>query len=63
MTLIEAVKRAVAAFRDHTLWDTLLRIGMQQDVSWGRSAQAYARLYERALSAEVQGSRSEVQGT
>jgi len=48
--LVDAVARAVAAFRDHTLWSGLMATGMQQDVSWERSAQEYVTVYERALA-------------
>ena len=48
--LLETVRRAVAAFRDHELWARLVRTGMQQDFSWDRSAQTYVRLYERAVA-------------
>ncbi len=48
--LVETVKRAVAAFRDHALWKTLVQTGMRQDFSWGRSAREYVTVYERALA-------------
>ena len=48
--LVEAVKRTVTAFRDHALWAHLMRTGMQQDVSWDRSARTYVSVYERALA-------------
>ncbi len=48
--LTQAVKRAMAAFGDHTLWAAVMRTGMQQDFSWGRSAREYVRLYARALA-------------
>ena len=48
--LVDAVKRALAAFGDHALWQRLLQTGMRQDCSWNRSARAYAQLYERALA-------------
>ena len=48
--LLEAVKRAVAAFRDHELWGALVRAGMQQDFSWDRSARDYVAVYERSIS-------------
>ena len=49
--LVEAVKRAVTAFRDHALWSRLMQVGMRQDFSWTRSARAYVQVYERALAA------------
>ena len=48
--LVEAVQRAVSAFRDQPLWTRLMRTGMRQDVSWDRSARAYVAVYERALA-------------
>jgi starch synthase len=48
--LVEAVRRAVAAFGDRKAWERLMRAGMRQDFSWERSAQAYEAIYERALA-------------
>ena len=48
--LVQAVRRAVTAFRDQALWKALMQQGMRQDVSWDRSARAYAQVYERALA-------------
>ena len=48
--LVEAVKRAVTAFRDHQLWTSLMQAGMRQDFSWDRSARAYVQVYERAIA-------------
>jgi len=56
--LLQTVKRAVAAFGDHALWSSVVRHGMQQDFSWGRSAQTYVRLYTRALSTATTGARA-----
>ncbi len=52
--LVEAVKRAVVAFRDHALWASLVQAGMRQDCSWNRSARAYVEVYERALARVTQ---------
>jgi len=48
--LVEAVQRAVSAFRDQPLWTRLMRAGMRQDFSWDRSARAYVTVYEQALA-------------
>jgi starch synthase len=45
--LVEAVRRAVTAFRDQPLWTALMQTGMRQDDSWDRSARAYIDVYER----------------
>ena len=47
--LVEAVRRAVNAFGDHRRWRALMRAGMRQDASWGRSARAYVDVYRQAL--------------
>lgn len=47
--LVETVRRVIAAFRDHALWNRLVEAGMRQDFSWSRSALAYVQVYERAL--------------
>lgn len=47
--LVETVRRVVAAFRNHALWNGLVEAGMRQDFSWSRSARAYVQVYERAL--------------
>jgi len=61
--LIQAVKRAVAAFANHELWRALIRTGMQQDFSWDRSAREYVKLYERALAKQcARGSLSKAHG-
>ena len=48
--LIGAVKRALAAFRDHALWNQLVQSGMRQDFSWDHSAREYVSVYERVLA-------------
>ena len=48
--LLGAVKRALAAFRDHALWTSLMQTGMRRDFSWNRSAREYVSVYERALA-------------
>lgn len=52
--LIRAVKRALAAFRDHTLWRQLMHTGMRQDFSWDHSAREYVKVYERARAKSTQ---------
>ncbi|HLF81079.1 MAG TPA: starch synthase, partial [Anaerolineales bacterium] len=44
-----ALKRAMETFADRRRWTGLQRRGMRQDFSWTRSAEAYRRLYQRAL--------------
>ena len=48
-----ALRRALAAFADRRRWAGLQRRGMRQDFSWTRSAEAYRRLYQRALDRRI----------
>ena len=50
VALIQAVKRAIAAFGDHQLWGKLIHAGMRQDCSWDRSAAEYVAVYQRAIA-------------
>lgn len=47
---LDAVKRALWAYRDRTLWRQLQVTGMGQDFSWGRSARRYVEVYARAVA-------------
>ena len=46
--MLETIQMALAAFRDQTRWQVLMRNGMAQDYSWDASARDYVRVYERA---------------
>jgi starch synthase len=43
--LLDAVSRALEAYRWPRLWSKIIANGMQKDFSWTRSARAYAELY------------------
>jgi starch synthase len=45
--LLEAVSRALAAWRDRASWTTLVRNGMAEDFSWEIQVQRYEDLYRR----------------
>ena len=47
--MLDAIRRAVAAFRRPELWNALVRNGMTEDFSWDASAREYALLYKKAL--------------
>jgi starch synthase len=47
--LVDAVRRALVAFRNQELWRAMQRRGMQQDHSWDASAREYVKVY-RALT-------------
>jgi starch synthase len=48
--MLNAVDRAIAAFRDRERWLRLIRSGMAADFSWAASAAAYEKVYERAAA-------------
>ena len=50
-TLEHALCRAADCFADQKLWRGLQKRGMEQDVSWARSAAAYAQLYRNLVKA------------
>jgi starch synthase len=46
--LLDALKRALNAYRDKDRWRSLQLAGMREDHSWDRSAREYVKIYERA---------------
>jgi starch synthase len=42
---LQAVRRAMALWRDQTAWQGMQRTAMAQDFSWQRSAETYMKLY------------------
>jgi starch synthase len=48
--LLDAAKRAVAAWGDGARWQALVRRGMAEDHGWERPAREYEALYQRALA-------------
>ena len=53
--LLDAVRRAAAAFSRPELWGALVRNAMTEDFSWDASAREYAQLYKKVL--RPQGAR------
>ncbi|MGQ9591020.1 MAG: 1,4-alpha-glucan branching protein domain-containing protein [Planctomycetota bacterium] len=51
--LIDAVARAVRAYRDPARWERIVRAGMSRDFSWDASALRYLELYREALAARA----------
>lgn len=47
--LMTVLRRAVAVYQDRSTWDHLVEAGMNTDVSWARSANAYERLFQSLL--------------
>ena len=48
--LADAVRRAIAAYREPARWEAMVREAMVRDFSWGPSAAAYSALYRRVLA-------------
>jgi starch synthase len=48
--LLDAVDRALAAFRDKKAWAALMQNAMAADFSWDRSAQTYLELYKKLVA-------------
>jgi starch synthase len=51
-SLLIAMKEAIAVYQDRSTWSRLISAGMNTDVSWARSAQAYNRLFAALLGAQ-----------
>jgi starch synthase len=47
--LRSAIERALEVYADQSLWQTLMRRGMEQDFSWEQSARQYLALYRELL--------------
>ncbi len=52
-SLIAAVRRALAAYRDPARWARIQRAGMSADFSWSAAARRYADLYARLAMARA----------
>jgi starch synthase len=48
-SLLEAIQRALQAYRDRPLWENLMVRGMLADFSWERSASEYLKVYQETL--------------
>jgi starch synthase len=48
--MVEALRRALFAFRNRIEWRKIMRRGMAEDFSWDRSARQYVELYRAALA-------------
>jgi starch synthase len=48
--LLRTIRRAVAGYADQAGWQVLVKRAMACDFSWGKSANAYIRLYKSLLS-------------
>jgi starch synthase len=51
--MMDAIRRAVAAFADEVRWAGICNRGMELDFSWDHSAANYRALYEAALEVDA----------
>ncbi|MGD8377889.1 MAG: glycosyltransferase, partial [Acidobacteriota bacterium] len=58
VAMVEALRRAMAAYRNPGRWEDLMVRGMRQDHSWRRSARRYVRVYEEAAALAERRRRS-----
>ncbi|NOY30797.1 MAG: glycogen synthase GlgA [Planctomycetes bacterium] len=49
LALSDVISRACQHYANKPVWHQLIKTGMQQDWSWGRSAGEYAALYQRTV--------------
>jgi len=55
--MVEALRRAIEAYRTPRFWEAMQRAGMVEDFSWNRSARRYVELYRGLLSERDGGPR------
>lgn len=55
LALGNALYRACEMFANQEAWHNLIRTGMRQDWSWGRSARKYSELYDQTVARVRQG--------
>lgn len=48
--LVKAVKRAIYIYKNKLLWTKLMTNAMNEDFSWGKSAQKYEEIYKKVLA-------------
>lgn len=54
--MLDAIRRALAAFADQKRWARIVERGMSRDFTWDHSAANYISLYESALKVDVSAS-------
>ena len=47
--LVDCMRRALEVYGDRKQWKRLVQNGMQQDLSWERSAKEYVKVYRKAM--------------
>jgi starch synthase len=52
--LLLAIERALALYKQPTLWNKVMRVAMKQDFSWSQSAKRYLELYQGVLREQLE---------
>jgi starch synthase len=52
-SVIAAIREALPVFQGIDTWDKLMESAMNVDVSWGRSARAYSRLFDSLTAKRI----------
>jgi starch synthase len=50
LSLFVTIKQALMVWQDKVIWKRIQNNGMQQDLSWEHSANAYISLYQAMLN-------------
>ena len=58
--MLEAIERAVGAYKKRSVWQRIQLRGMRADYSWGKAVVQYEKLYRRAISNRDRKSGREV---
>ncbi len=54
-SLLTTLRLALHLYKDHSLWERIMRTAIAADFSWDRSAREYVKLYELAIAKARQG--------
>jgi starch synthase len=49
MQFLKAIERALICFKNKVKWNKLVKVGMNEDFSWNKSAEKYIEIYKKAL--------------
>lgn len=49
----KTIDRALDYFKDKEKWRNIVKVGMNEDFSWNKSAKKYIEIYEKAISSKI----------
>ncbi|SDF16409.1 glycogen synthase GlgA [Terriglobus roseus] len=50
LDFLDAIRRALATFQNKEQWEEIMKRGMEEDFSWDKPAEEYAKIYERVVA-------------